>query len=143
MDAFLVIAIVDLIVLLIILRRIPKKLASRSWPQTAGLITKAEIIICGEYNENLRAEFAFTYKAAGSELNGNLSIVYLIISRFARKIIAEHPKGTTLIVRYNPTKPQVYFTELNKILALSSWIDAFIWPAFFLLTIMLVFHLIM
>jgi len=122
--AFSILAAIDLVILFFMLRYVRRKNASQAWPETVGIISVGHISLNYDSNDNsiYIANFAFTYKVPGSVLTGNFQIKNMMRSQgFAARAIADHPVGTTLSVRYNPEKPQEYFTEFDNI-SVEFWI---------------------
>jgi hypothetical protein len=125
-----VVAVLDLMVVLLLLRRIPKILASRFWPETDGKITGAKIRTFGEYDDNYSLLLTSTYKVAGVELEARYELSNIFhTSGFVKKVLDEHPIGTTLLVHYNPIKPQQYITKFDTMLGTNSFvfIDPLLW----------------
>ncbi len=101
---------------ILILCSILRKHASRAWPETVGRITSGKISTSHDSNDNsiYIAQFTFTYNVLGSMLSGqsvsrNLNGTW----NFAHRLIADHSVGTTIRVRYNPEKPEEYFSEFE------------------------------
>jgi hypothetical protein len=99
-----------------ILRHILRKHASRTWPEAVGKITEGNISLSHDSNDNsiYSAQFTFTYHVLGSMLSGQSASRNLNGSwNYAKRSIADHPIGTTIRVRYNPEKPEEYFSEFE------------------------------
>ncbi len=65
------------------------------------------------------AVIEYTYKVMGTDFSGTSKIEsFWGTEGSAIEHAADHDKGTTLTVRYNPEKPQNYITELDKVSAL-------------------------
>lgn len=113
----IILAVLDLVVLFFMLSYLLRKIASRGWPKTIGIITGTQIgctLDPTHYDERYSANFTFNYKVPGTEMHGKFIInSFLQTEGFAKRAIAAHPVGTTLELRYNPEEPGEYFTEFD------------------------------
>ncbi len=123
------------------LMRFLKVRVSKSWPEAVGTITSVEM---GESRASIWFHFDYSYAVPGSETvyTGRLKIKKFsgnVPGKDAiNKILAAHPVGSTLSVRYNPKKPQQTLDKTFRVIT-----PGLIWSVAIILVMTLLFYLLM
>jgi hypothetical protein len=94
---------------------------SLAWPQAPGVVVSATKVRSGGRGVSFRAEIHYTYVVAGQSFGGGrVSFARTASGRRVDSILREYQPGTTVAVRYDPSRPM--FSVLEPGVDPSAWL---------------------